>query len=63
MIFEIRKSSDFDYRKTKEIKTIDDLLSFYKECGTNEIVIGRNRLYPDKSDNEYYIEIYDDWRE
>ena len=60
MIFEIRKSSDWDYRETKEIKTLDDLLSFYKECGTNEIVIGRAKSYPDI---EYYIEVYDYWRE
>lgn len=63
MIFETRKSSDWDYRIKKEIKTLDDLLSFLKECGANEIVIGRNTSYPDKSDNEYYIEIYDFWRE
>ena len=63
MIFDIRKSSDWDYRKTKEIKTLDDLLSFFNECGTNEIVLGHNSSYPDKCDNEYYIEIYDSWRE
>lgn len=60
MVFEIRKSSDLYYRETKEIKTLDDLLSFYKECGTNEIVIGCARSYPGI---EYYIEVYDDWRE
>ena len=60
MVFEIRRSSDWDYRDTKEIKTLDDLLSFYKECGSNEIVIGRTTSYPDI---EYFIEIYDFWRE
>ena len=63
MVFDIRKSSDWDYRKTKEIQTLYDLLAFLKESGTNEIVLGINRCYPERCNNEYFIEIYDTWRE
>ena len=63
MVFDITKSSDWNFRETKEIKTLYDLLTFLKESGTNEIVVGCNRCYPDRSNNEYFIEIYDTWRE
>lgn len=66
MVFDIRKSSDWNYRETKEIKTLYDLLAFLKECDSDfsgEIILGINKCYPDRCKNEYYIEIYDSWRE
>ncbi len=66
MIFDIRKSSDWDYKETKEINTLYDLLAFLKECESDfsaEIILGINKGYLEYCKNEYYIEIYDSWRE
>lgn len=63
MVFDIRKSSDWDYNETKEIKTLYDLLAFLKECDSGSIILGINSAYPEHCKNEYWIEIYDTWRE
>lgn len=68
MKFEITKASDWNYRETKEIKTLDELLQFIRENGA--CVIGRVPDYANWSDGQsdppekcFALEIYDDYLE
>ena len=53
MIFEVSKSSDWDYKDTVCINSIEDLQKFQEEC-EHSIIINFNKMS---------IEIYDGYRE
>ena len=60
MIFDLRKTSDWSYKKTIEISTLCELMEFCRKSGTIIIqppVVEKDRDIPPR------IEIYDDWRE
>ena len=63
MIFELRKTSDWNYKKEVEINTLGELIKFCEKNGTIIVqppIIGKT--VKDK-DIPPRIEIYDDWRE
>ena len=52
---------------TIEIKDLDELMQLVKSLNGREIIIYKNYYYDDMNnkvyDDNYTIEIYDDWRE
>lgn len=64
MIFDVTKSSNYDYREQIEIKTLDELLDFIAING-QIVLIPASPTFVDKRwiIKLPCIEIYDDWRE
>ena len=60
MKFEVRKASDWDYKKTVEINTLEELIDFAIKNKSGLIV---NPKYPDSDDGLNMITIYDDYIE
>lgn len=46
-----------------EINSIEDLLKIVNEARRSEYMEGEHEIIVGKKGNEYYIEIYDTWRE
>lgn len=59
MTFTVRKTSDWEYDKTIEINSLEQLMEFCKING--EIIIFRPHEHKGKTIGK--IEIYDDYRE
>ena len=57
MKFRVTKTSDWDYKETKEISSLEELMEFVKKNGS--IIISTGISTGDMPN----MEIYDDWRE
>lgn len=70
MKFEVSKSSDLNYKETRNISSLKELIDFMDECMSQDLYFKRgiiiSRGYPYRKGkilNKLEIEIYDDWRE
>lgn len=61
MKFEVRKTSDWNYRKQIDIKTLKELMEFVNDNG--QIIITPYNPIVNVTGGLPSIEIYDDWRE
>lgn len=57
MKFKVKKASDSHFKSSIEIKDLGDLLSFIETIGGEKIIISKIK------DEDYEIEIYDDYIE
>jgi len=56
MKFDVRKSSDSNYKSELEFSTLEELLAFVNITECERVIIS-------KFGNGYILEDYDDWRE
>lgn len=69
---EFKREQGIDYCDIKdddrvwhiEINTIEELIQVIKDCGSDEVVVGKEYMWDTgKRADKYFIEIYDTWRE